>query len=794
MGYDAGWRERQRPYLSLHFLPPRPPSSSVSLQCCWLAHLPALPLPPSPCNSPLLSLRSSPPYPPLGSPAATGGALPKSAIQRIAEKLRGLGYLEEGTEEDGRPRSAALAGPGSAGEIFIPTPRELPKRRVGYTIDSSWSSPESPVPVPGTGSAIVRFHELRRELGRDTGRVAPTPTPPMVAELMIPAQELRQLRSLGIKLEKKLRLKVGKAGITEGIVNSIHERWRRSELVKIKCEDLCRMNMKRTHEILEKNWRFSYLEAGSIIILYRGANYKYPYFTDSSAMENTENSSGSESTSYAKTETEQEVSSTSLDGLAPVDRPSTAPAYSPLVSGVGAPNKVRFQLPGEVELGEEVDLLLDGLGPRFTDWWGSGPPPVDADLLPAVVHGYRRPFRLLPFGLQPKLTDREMTILRRLSRPLPCHFALGRNRNLQGLAQSMLKLWEKCEIVKIAVKRDARNTNTELMVEELKDFLPLAVSSAIEKKRKLEMVAQKHKLEEIPSAGLAVNSGAKSYVASTTDNRCGDAGPSSANVLQDEIEPEIALPKLKGPKTTEIAVEKIEAKLASVLKKKEKAKKILQEFEESIGPSKAELDKEGISEEERFMLRKVGLRMKAFLLLGRRGVFDGTVENMHLHWKYRELVKIISKDRCIESVHKDALELESASGGILVSVDRVNKGYAIIMYRGKNYRRPSVLRPRTLLNKKEALRRSLEAQRHESLKLHVLKLSRDVDKMRRQLDDDDYETDARSPVSTEYDEDSSEDEDEFSEGETVSSSGLSLERNPVHNDIKTSLSWPSFPW
>lgn len=107
------------------------------------------------------------------------------------------------------------------------------------------------MPVPGTGSAIVRFHELRRELGRDAGRVGPTPAPPMVAELMIPAQELRRLRSLGIKLEKKLRLKVGKAGITEGIVNSIHERWRRSELVKIKCEDLCRMNMKRTHEILE---------------------------------------------------------------------------------------------------------------------------------------------------------------------------------------------------------------------------------------------------------------------------------------------------------------------------------------------------------------------------------------------------------------------------------------------------------------------------------------------------------------------------------------------------------------
>lgn len=43
--------------------------------------------------------------------------------------------------------------------------------------------------------------------------------------------------------------------------------------------------------------------------------------------------------------------------------------------------------------------------------------------------------------------------------------------NLQGLEQSMLKLWERCEIVKIAVKSDAQDTNTELMVEELKVYL-----------------------------------------------------------------------------------------------------------------------------------------------------------------------------------------------------------------------------------------------------------------------------------------------------------------------------------
>lgn len=72
---------------------------------------------------------------------------------------------------------------------------------------------------------------------------------PMLAELLIAREELKRLRSIGIRLDKTL--KVGKAGITEGIVNGIHERWRRSELVKIKCKDLCWLNMKRTHEILE---------------------------------------------------------------------------------------------------------------------------------------------------------------------------------------------------------------------------------------------------------------------------------------------------------------------------------------------------------------------------------------------------------------------------------------------------------------------------------------------------------------------------------------------------------------
>lgn len=80
---------------------------------------------------------------------------------------------------------------------------------------------------------------------------------------------------------------------------------------------------------------------------------------------------------------------------------------------------------------------------------------------------------------------------------------------------------------------------------------------------------------------------------------------------------------------------------------------------------------------------------------------------MHLHWKYRELVKVITGRKSIEEVNQIARMLEAESGGILVAVERVNKGYVIIVYRGKNYERPDSLRPQTLLSKREAMKRSI---------------------------------------------------------------------------------------
>ncbi|XP_057491220.1 CRM-domain containing factor CFM2, chloroplastic isoform X2 [Actinidia eriantha] len=673
-----------------------------------------------------------PPKPLLLRPAAASDTpadhqtLPGSAIKRIADKLRSLGYADDDDEES-KETLNPCPNNGTAGEIFIPLPKQLPKYRVGHTIDASWSTPENPVP---------EYRE--REKGERRAGV------PTLAELTIPRKELRRLRAVGIEVKKKL--KIGKAGITEGIVNGIHERWRSTELVKIVCEDIWRMNMKRTHELLERKtgglviWR-----SGSNIILYRGTNYKYPYFlSDTNSTNDTSAYTSTSSSIDCEVHFREEILSSSTDAVnSSITNSSNKMAQPRLIQGVGSPNRVRFQLPGEAQLAEEADRLLDGLGPRFTDWWGYDPLPVDADLLPAIVPGYRKPFRLLPYGVKSILTNDELTILKRLGGPLPCHFVLGRNRKLQGLAASIVKLWEKCEIAKIAVKRGVQNTRSELMAEELKlltggsllsrdndfivfyrgkDFLPAAVSSAIEERRKFAVPIEKHRTG-YSSLVMTRQESEHGMVSSKREDECDGIANPESNIVFEQM-------KLRSTETT---IERTSNKLRMALDKKARADNLLAELEMEETSQESKIDKVGITEEERYMLRKVGLKMKPFLLLGRRGVFDGTVENMHLHWKYRELVKVICGGRRIEEVQRTAQTLEAESGGILVAVERVSKGYAIIVYRGKNYKRPACLRPQTLLTKRQAMKRSLEAQRRESLKLHVLKLSRNIDELKLQL-------------------------------------------------------------
>lgn len=164
-----------------------------------------------------------------------------------------------------------------------------------------------------------------------------------------------------------------------------------------------------------------------------------------------------------------------------------------------------------------------------------------------------------------------------------------------------------------------------------------------------------------------------------------------------------------------------------------KAEMALAKVQEFLSPAELPTDLETVTDEERFLFRRIGLKMKAFLMLGRREVFAGTVQNMHLHWKHRELVKIIVKGKSFAQVKHIAISLEAESGGVLISLDKTTKGYSIIVYRGKNYKRPQILKPRNLLTRRRAMARSIELQRREALNHHISILRQKIWKLKSQL-------------------------------------------------------------
>lgn len=556
-----------------------------------------------------------------------------------------------------------------------------------------------------------------------------------LAERTIPEPELRRLRYTALRMKE--RIKVGPGGVTQDIVEKIHMKWKVDEVVKMRFEGPPSLNMKRTHELLEDRtegiviWR-----SGRSIVLYRGMNYNLQCVQSYAKF--SENGSNKE-----VGDTNSAVSSCGDHNL-----------QKPWADGVKHPtSNDNFSVESTETL--DIDNLLDQLGPRYKDWSGRSPIPVDADLLPGAVPGYKTPFRLLPYKIKRTLRDKEMTALRRLARQTAPHFALGRNREHQGLAAAVVKLWEKSAIAKIAIKRGVPNTCNDRMAEEIKkltggvllsrnkeyivfyrgnDFITPKVRQVLVEKQELAITQQDEEEQARLKASASITTIPKELkgpavagtLAETTEAkyRWGE----SLNDKQREAE----MKHLAFLKHTSL-LKNMKRKLILAKTKVAKAEKALAKVQEFLSPAELPTDLETVTDEERFLFRRIGLKMRAFLMLGRREVFDGTVQNMHLHWKYRELVKIIVTGKSFAQVKHIAISLEAESGGVLISLDKTTKGYAIIFYRGKNYRRPQILKPRNLLTKRQALARSIELQRQEALKHHISSLQDKIWKLNTQL-------------------------------------------------------------
>lgn len=72
---------------------------------------------------------------------------------------------------------------------------------------------------------------------------------PSLAELTIEDEELKRLRRMGMVLRE--RISVPKAGITQAVLEKIHDTWRKEELARLKFHEVLALDMKTAHEIVE---------------------------------------------------------------------------------------------------------------------------------------------------------------------------------------------------------------------------------------------------------------------------------------------------------------------------------------------------------------------------------------------------------------------------------------------------------------------------------------------------------------------------------------------------------------
>ncbi|RLM70348.1 hypothetical protein C2845_PM17G12490 [Panicum miliaceum] len=624
----------------------------------------------------------------------------RSTMALILRRLQRAGFSPEAA-----PASPPTHPPrGSVEDVFRADDGVLPNARGGFDPDPAAYAGEDAEEGRALGDA--RFPWERPMPPPDAApRAARSPT--WMAELTLPAAELRRLRHAAMRV--KSRTKVGGAGVTREVVEKIREKWRTEEVVRVKVSGTPALNMRLFHEILERKtgglviWR-----SGTSVSLYRGIDY-----------DEAESTKGSNKFSQSLG-MKPSVKGSPSPSLRPAEKVgSTQDSNGAFISNTGKEEVVE-QAP-EIKYEDEIDKLLDELGPRYSDWPGSDPLPVDADLLPVTIPGYKPPFRVLPYSVRPSLSRRDMTNLRRLARGLPPHFALGRSRQLQGLANAMVKLWEKSSIAKIALKRGVQLTTSERMAEDIKkltggvmlsrnneyivfyrgkDFLASELAEVLLERERLAKSLQDEeqaRLKATSSFSSSVDAYVQPTVAGTLEETL-EANSKYGNKLDEDHADKMAR-TVAAARHTDL-VRKLEWKLSLAQKKMEKAERVLGKVETALNPTEGSKPPETITDEERFMFRKLGLRMKAFLLL---------------------------------EVKQTALSLEAESGGILVSVDKVSKGYAIVVFRGKNYKRPSTLRPRNLLSKRKALARSIELQRHQALSRHFAKLNKKVEQLKAEL-------------------------------------------------------------
>ncbi|KAE8038093.1 hypothetical protein FH972_010636 [Carpinus fangiana] len=178
------------------------------------------------------------------------------------------------------------------------------------------------------------------------------------------------------------------------------------------------------------------------------------------------------------------------------------------------------------------------------------------------------------------------------------------------------------------------------------------------------------------------------------------------------------------------AEEKILFNLRKAQKKEERLVEALKKTEPKE-TSETTHDPEILTPEEHFFFLKMGLKCKNYVPIGRRGIYQGVILNMHLHWKKHQTLQVVVKTFSPEEVKEIAAELARLTGGIVIDIHEEN---TIIMYRGKNYSQPptEIMSPRVTLSRKKALDKSKYRDGLRAVRKYIPKLEQDLELLQEQ--------------------------------------------------------------
>lgn len=171
-----------------------------------------------------------------------GSSSSGSTMDRIVEKLKKFGYVDNNGEKKKEER---VIEKGSIEDIFYIEEGILPNTRGGFSEKSPFGD-ENEFPR----NKKVRFPWEQLELKEEEKIYSvKQKSKTSLAELTLPESELRRLKILTLKIKNKMR--ITGAGVTGEVVEKIHDKWKSSEVVRLKIEGAPALNMRRTHEILE---------------------------------------------------------------------------------------------------------------------------------------------------------------------------------------------------------------------------------------------------------------------------------------------------------------------------------------------------------------------------------------------------------------------------------------------------------------------------------------------------------------------------------------------------------------